>query len=243
MFKLDLHIHSCYSNNLYGTRILMPPSISRPEDIIKTAIKKGLNAVAVMDHDSIKGSLITSKIAKKYDIIVLTGSEVSSRDGHILAYNIAEIIPTNLSAEETVDIIKAKGGFPVIPHPFNITYSLSEKLVLSLKRKIEGIEIYNSRSFTNGSVKNFSEKYKIPKTAGSDAHSLKEIGHSFCSTDYPINKSDDIIQAIKKDKLIPHHNQNSNMFSEIILTGIQSFSYWRMKQIHRIINPNVFLPF
>lgn len=243
MFKLDLHIHSCYSKNLYGTRIFMPPSTSKPKHIIKTAIKKGLNAIAVTDHDNLKGSLITSKISKKYDIIVLKGSEISSKDGHILAYCIEENIPPNLPAEETLELIKEKNGFPVIPHPFNFKYSLSKKQVLKLRKKIGGIEVYNSHSFTNGFVKDFADKYKIPKTAGSDAHSSKEIGYSFCKTDYPINKPDDIIKAIRKNKLVPCHNKNSSIIFDIIPNAVKSFSYWKIKQIHRLINRKVFLPF
>ena len=59
-----------------------------------------------MDHDNVQGSLVASKLAKKYNVIVLRGVEITSKDGHILAYGVEENIPPKLSAEETLDLIR-----------------------------------------------------------------------------------------------------------------------------------------
>jgi len=49
--SFDLHIHSKYSKD----------SINDPKWIIKIAKNKGLNGVAITDHNTIKGSLVAKK--------------------------------------------------------------------------------------------------------------------------------------------------------------------------------------
>ena len=48
MIKLDLHVHSQYSEDGAGS----------PKDIIKSLKKKGLNGVAITDHNNIEGGLM-----------------------------------------------------------------------------------------------------------------------------------------------------------------------------------------
>src|SRR3989344_8068365 len=99
--KIDLHIHSCYSKNTWNTKFFMPPSRSRPEQILKMAQKKGLHALAITDHDNIKGSMIAHRLAKKYAMIAIPSVEVSSSDGHLLALNVKEDITKGKNAEDT----------------------------------------------------------------------------------------------------------------------------------------------
>jgi len=70
--KHDLHIHSKYSSD----------GILEPERIVKIAIKRGLNGIAVTDHNTIKGRLISlignSKTHSKSLILILSFSSISS---------------------------------------------------------------------------------------------------------------------------------------------------------------------
>ena len=52
MLKLDLHIHSQYSEDATGS----------PKDIIKILKKKGLQGMAITDHNTIEGSLKSLQI-------------------------------------------------------------------------------------------------------------------------------------------------------------------------------------
>ena len=77
MIKLDLHVHSQYSEDGAGS----------PKDIIRSLKKKGLQGMVITDHNTVKGSLKAVKIAPK-DFIVIPGIEISTADGHMLALNI-----------------------------------------------------------------------------------------------------------------------------------------------------------
>lgn len=241
--NLDMHIHSCYSINLWGNNIFMPPSRSTPEDIIKSAVKKGITCIGIMDHDTVAGSLHAAKLAKKYKVVIMPGAEVSSRDGHILAYGIQENIKSKLSAEETVELIKQQGGFAVAAHPFNIGLALNEEIVMKLRKKLLALEVYNGHSFTNKKVKPFADRHGFAQVAGSDAHSLSEIGNAYFSINHPIHTPEDIIAAIKKKKTVPHLVRNASVMFGIVPNALGSFFYWYGKKIQKVINPKIKLPF
>ena len=76
MLKLDLHIHSMHSEDANGS----------PKEIKKLLIKKGLQGMAITDHNAINGGRIAQKESTK-DFIVIPGVEISTTDGHLLAYN------------------------------------------------------------------------------------------------------------------------------------------------------------
>ncbi len=107
MLKLDLHVHSQYSEDASGS----------PKEIMDFLKKKGLNGMAITDHNSIKGSLEALKLKPK-DFVIIPGMEISTADGHILALNVKKEIQRELSVEETVEKILDQGGVPVVPHLF-----------------------------------------------------------------------------------------------------------------------------
>ena len=74
--RADLHVHTTYSRD----------SIITPKDLVYYSKKRGLNAVAVTDHNQLAGAF---KIAKETDFLIIPGMGVSSRDGHIVARNVS----------------------------------------------------------------------------------------------------------------------------------------------------------
>ena len=113
MIKLDLHVHSKYSEDGIGT----------PKELIKSLKKKGLQGMAITDHNNIEGCIKTLKIAPK-DFIVIPGIEISTLDGHILALNVKKKIPRKLSIEETVDIIIVGSPERSIAVASNLNFSI-----------------------------------------------------------------------------------------------------------------------
>ncbi len=106
---LDPHIHSTYSSD----------STASPRDIVKKARSIGLDAIAVADHNTIKGSLATIEEAKNFkDFVVVPAMEISSNKGHIVALGIKEDVKQGLSPEETVETIRELGGIAIAAHPF-----------------------------------------------------------------------------------------------------------------------------
>ncbi len=163
--KIDMHIHTTYS----------PDGMVPPKDVLKIAKKRGLDAIAITDHNEIKGALK----AKELKIIpVIVGIEISTSSGHVLAYNVDELIPRGLSVEETIERIHENGGIAVIAHPYRFWSGVGEKETLKNIKKVDGIEIFNGRckKKSNEKARKLWETYGGIFTAGSDAHYPDEIG-------------------------------------------------------------------
>lgn len=160
----DFHIHSKYSFD----------SISDPKDIIKVAKKRGLDGIAVTDHDTIKGGLETSKLCKGKNFFVIIGEEIHTDMGDIIGLFLNEEIKSRRCLE-VIEEIKGQGGVTVLPHPFR-----GHKNIEEIARHVDLIEVFNSRCSFEGNKKAemLAEKIKKKVIAGSDAHSLREIGYA-----------------------------------------------------------------
>jgi len=75
----DLHIHSSFSDGEWS-----------PKEIILTASKLGLSAIAITDHDTIAGITEAEKIASTAGIEIITAVEINTeyndKEIHILGY-------------------------------------------------------------------------------------------------------------------------------------------------------------
>ncbi len=170
--KADLHVHTTYSKD----------SLITPKDLVYYAKKRGLNAVAVTDHNTLEGSYKIAKETK--DFLIIPGMEVSSSDGHIVALNVSELVPRGLSAEVTVDRIHKAGGVAIACHPFVFFKG-------SLKGKVcntfDAIEVINGRAFPfNRSVKKAQEtaqRLGLSRVGGTDAHYGPQIGSGYTVID------------------------------------------------------------
>lgn len=161
--KLDLHIHSKYSYD----------SFLSPERIIKIAKKRGLDGVAVTDHNTIKGGVETTRINKGDDFIVIVGSEIKTEYGDIIGLFLNDEIESRIFME-VVEGIRDQGGLVVLAHPFRKGINLQ----IDLLKYIELIEAFNARSpkSLNVGALELARKFNKSMTAGSDAHLGFEIG-------------------------------------------------------------------
>lgn len=182
--KADLHIHSSYSSD----------SDSLVPDILRRARELGFGAIAIADHNTVEGTEEALDLAE--DVIVLPAIEITSREGHIIAYNIFEKIPRNLSVAETIRRIHDAGGIAVAPHPYRMWSGLGEAAVI--ENDFDAIEAMNGRSTNrdNERSKLLARKLGSPITAGSDSHNIESIGN--CYTIFPdeCKSADDLVQSI-----------------------------------------------
>ena len=194
--KLDLHMHSVYSKHKFWGL----DSYSTPENIVKVALKKGLDGVAVTDHNEVKGSLVTQKVAKKIntDFVVIPSAEISTEKGHVLAFGIQENIDgLSITWEEVVDKIRQQGGLAVVSHPFCEFFCglvKKTKWVAADMKKFDGIEGFNAGNRTgNKMAQQLAKKFGKGMTAGSDAHTLSSIGYAGV-------ECEDLLKDLKKGK-------------------------------------------
>ncbi len=163
MKNADLHIHSYYSVD----------SLLSPRKILLLARKKGINVVAITDHNTIKGGLKAKEFEKSIGVRVIVGAEITTDTGDIIGLHLVEEIKTR-HWRDVITEIKHQGGIVVLPHPYR-----SQLAVLEVAREVDVIEIYNARSTKEQNLNAASLAINFGKsvTAGSDAHFGCEIGN------------------------------------------------------------------
>ncbi len=223
MMKLDLHIHSQYSEDGIGS----------PKEIIKILQKRGLQGMAITDHNNVEGSLQAQKVAPK-DFIVIPCAEISTNNGHILALDVKENIKKNLSVEETIEKIFDIGGIPIVPHLFRTMSGIKINKLKEIHRKISVIEVFNSCSNlkTNLKTMKIAKNFNLGGIGGSDSHSPEFVGYGYTiinSTDFNI---DSVLSEINKKKTWGDGNTLPlNYRSERVIKSIKQYFIRGLRRI------------
>lgn len=198
MSKVDTHIHTKYSGNSKRISVI-PDCISRPERILKFADKRGIDFLAITDHDTIRGGIETEKLAPSR---IIVGEEISTSGGELLGLFLNETIPPNLSPEESIDRIKDQGGLAIAAHPYSVICPCVKDLIYKLK--VDGIEVFNAfhrDGIINRKAAEENKKIKNASIAGSDAHTERMVGNAY--TLFKGNTPEEFYKAVKKKKTIP----------------------------------------
>jgi len=169
--------------------------------IVKRCLETGINCIAVADHGTAEGALKMQRIAP---FPVIVAEEILTPHGEIMGMFLNESIPSGLSVKETISRIKAQGALVCIPHPFDtFRQSAIGNSLEELVEQIDIIEVFNARALLHrDSTKalTFAQKYGIPGSAGSDAHTPNEIGSAYVEMP-AFNGKDDFLQALAKGKI------------------------------------------
>ncbi len=170
--RIDLHVHSHHS----------PDSLLNPEELARACSERGLDGVAVTDHDRLQGALEIRDALPH--LVIIPGEEIRSREGEITGLFLREEIPPGLSAEETMMEIRKQGGLVCVPHPFDYIklHRLKARRLLELRELIDCLEAVNGKPRwwgANGKALSFAYRHGFPVTAGSDAHRAGEVGRAW----------------------------------------------------------------
>ena len=195
MLKADLHIHTEYSSDC-NTPL---------EKIINRCLEIGINCIAIADHGTAEGALKMQSLAP---FKVIVAEEILTPHGEIMGMFLKETIPSGLSVEQTLSQIRAQGGLVNIPHPFDMLRGLrlDGGELEALVDQIDAVEVFNAREPFHGPsarAQAFAQKYGVPATAGSDAHTIGEIGHAYIEMP-EFNGKGDFLQALRAGRVIGH---------------------------------------
>lgn len=171
--SIDPHVHTEYSSDC-------TVSIDKVFTISK---RKGLNGVAVTDHNCIEGALrLKEKTGEHF--VVIVGEEIKTSEGEIAGLFLKEWIPPGLSPEDTIDKIKSQGGLVCITHPFCFfrRSRLNFQTLKRIIRTVDIVEVFNSRNIfyaDNEKAYAFAKDKNKLMMVGSDAHIPYEYGRSY----------------------------------------------------------------
>ena len=208
--KADLHIHTAHGDGMAE----MPELLDYVEE------NTDLDAIAVTDHDDIRGGLQARELwaRGRYRFQVIVGAEVTAIQGHVLALFVEEPIPSLRPVEEILEAIHRQDGLCIIPHPLAfLTRSIGQRTlerIAAAERAqtqtraagarlgdgvyFDGIELGNgtfAARMSAGKARWLNrERYHLAEVGGSDAHFLKAVGTAY--TLFPGSTAQDLRRAI-----------------------------------------------
>jgi predicted metal-dependent phosphoesterase TrpH len=184
MGKADVHIHTTWGDGTAGVRQIM--------DFVST--ETDLDVIAITDHDDLRAGWEARDLAAAYRFEVITGTEITTLQGHLLALFVERPIKMLRPLEWTIQAVHDQGGVCIAPHPLSwLTRSLGESAVRRVHDNthnevyFDGIEVINPSlagrvTAAKVSVLN-DELLHLPETGSSDAHHLAGVGSAFTEFD------------------------------------------------------------
>src|SRR6202022_4403258 len=109
----------------------------------------------------------------------IVGEEIVTTEGELIGLFLKERVPARLSPEETVAAIKEQGGLVYLEHPYDTTRrNLRKEAIERIADRIDIVEVFNGRSQPeiNRRAQELRSTLGVAAGAGSDAHTLREIG-------------------------------------------------------------------
>ena len=197
---IDLHIH---------TKPKSPCSSLTPEQVVAEAKKVGIDGVCLMEHDVLWSDEEIAGMREKYDFPIFKGFEISSLDGHFLAFGYEKTVDPFLELKEIREILKPDEGFLAIAHPFReflvvglqeIGLKLEDESKKEIFKLVDGIEILNGRvsKKANKFARKVSSLLNLKGIGGSDAHELYEVGKIVTDFKNPnIKDENDLVRELK----------------------------------------------
>ena len=192
MVRVDLHMHSSAS---FDGRV-------PPVEIARRCRQFGLSPVVLTDHDTIEGARSLVELGEP----VVVGQEVLTADGELIGLFLTEAIPKLLSPENAVAAIRKQGGLVYLEHPYDTgRRNLREDAIERIAREIDIVEVFNGRSQpdVNRRAAELRSALGVPAGAGSDAHTLAEIGRVYIEME-AFDGPGDFLAKLRGGRVVTH---------------------------------------
>jgi dephospho-CoA kinase len=186
-FRMDLHLHTSGSFDC----------LSDPEAVLARALDLGYARIAITDHDRLHVALAMSK---RHPERVIAGEEVRTAEGvDVIGLYLTEEIPRGTPARVTIERIEAQGGIAYLPHPYAAGKGGGGRLADELAPLCDVIEVFNARLHLprlNRWAEELARRHGKLEGAGSDAHTLGELGNAFVELPAHANRPDALLAAL-----------------------------------------------
>ena len=169
--RVDMHVHTRASYD----------SLNDPDGILGAMNLRGIDRVVLTDHDELDVAL---RLQARHPDRVIAGEEVRTAEGpDLIGIFLTERIPRGTPLRETAERIRAQGGVVYVPHPFDTRRrGGGEHHLGAIADLVDAVEAHNARTWGEG-VNEAGEAWAaargLPLGAGSDAHTLGEIGTAY----------------------------------------------------------------
>ncbi len=167
---VELHSHTSFSRDCLVT----------PAQFVAACRRKGIDRVAITDHNAIEGALAARELAPD---LVVVGEEIKTDSGEIIAYFLRELVPPGLPVREAIARVRAQGGVVGVSHPCDRyrREAMGADRLLPIVDQVDALEVFNARCLSpadNECARQIAQEHGRLMFAGSDAHTTRELGRA-----------------------------------------------------------------
>lgn len=226
--KLDAHVHTHYSGmtTIWPLSYIMRESYNTPERVYRLAKSRGMDLVAITDHDTIEGALTLAHLP---DVVV--GCEVSASfpgtevDVHL---GVLDITPTQFSeidrlrddVAQLLPYLREQQIFSVVNHVASqVNGRLTPAHIASLLPWVDAFEVINGsrlpvQNRTAGALATSSGRWRV---GGSDSHTGRGIGRTYTVVDGATTRSE-FMQGLRagRGRADGRHGSTFTMASDML---------------------------
>jgi predicted metal-dependent phosphoesterase TrpH len=193
--RADLHVHTLASDGTAGV-----------EEMIRAAMERGFDVVAITDHERIDAALAGRAIAQArgLPIEVVVGEEITTRGGHLLGLWLDEPIRPLQSLRDSIAQVHEQGGLaipahPLVPLPMCASSGALRTLIESGDPRVrpDALEVFNPTTAGrrwHPRVVRFARQHGLAAIGNSDSHVPSHVGQGW--TTFPGRGADDLRAAI-----------------------------------------------
>ncbi|MCA0452792.1 MAG: PHP domain-containing protein [Chloroflexi bacterium] len=213
IWNVDLHSHTRWSKDC----------LSEFETIIRLCQQRGIDRIAITDHNTADGAIAMQKLAPE---LVIVGEEIMTTEGEILAYFVRESIPAGLTPVETIKRLRDQDAVISVSHPFDRLRkgAWGVEALDRIRDLVDAVEIFNARCLyqdDNQQAFDYAAKYHLRGTAGSDAHSRPEYGQAMTQLQ-PFTDAKSFLEALNSATYVKR-------LSPAYVHGLSTLSKWTKK--------------
>lgn len=190
--KFDLHLHTSRHS---------PDSRMHPDALCRRAEAIGLDGFVITEHDWLWTETELDELRRAYPgLVILAGVEVSTREGHFLAYGLRDpfATPRGIGCADLCREVHRQGGVVVAAHPFRWGQKFDEILERHRPR-IDGMELMtnNMDADVRRMAARTHARIGVAGLGSSDAHDDHVLGFCYTQFDRPIRGIGDLVEAIR----------------------------------------------
>jgi len=134
VLQADFHVHTRFSDGLLT-----------PCDLSVLARRRGLDVIAVTEHNTVFPALLARACAKLIDAapLVIIGEEITTKRAHVLGLGIHSTVDARMPLADAVLAVHRQGGVVIAAHPTEMFYAGLDPIC----EELDGIEIMHPLAF------------------------------------------------------------------------------------------------
>ncbi len=200
MAKIDHHVHTSRHS---------PDSVIEPEVLVERAQAAGLDAVVITEHDyQWEPGELAELNAGSGGLVILSGVEVSTREGHFLVYGLPDLeeVEPGMSLAELLQVVRIQKAAIVGAHPFRWDQDFAG-LVAAHGPSFDALELVsnNVSPETRSKTEALLRIHPIGATGSSDGHEPDAVGCYYTEFPGQVRTIRDFVEALRRKTGRPRH--------------------------------------